>query len=176
MQEFINSYVYLDKVDTCRDRVRFEVLPLKINVDQLCAKIDPDEIDLNAGFVIIGPHPDDPHNEQAVIYFRIRSSMRNMDLARKAFLNINMLLAKKDTTRLPSTKRVCLDRKLPKVEYIPEKPDNARKRQAYNEIHNRDRDYLGRCHWFSQLLQDTAPGKHCGKHRRREDSDESKGD
>ncbi|MEJ2393242.1 MAG: patatin-like phospholipase family protein [Candidatus Thiodiazotropha sp.] len=176
LQEFINSYVYLDKVDTCRDRVRFEVLPLKINVDQLCAKIDPDEIDLNAGFVIIGPHPDDPHNEQAVIYFRIRSSMRNMDLARKAFLNINMLLAKKDTTRLPSTKRVCLDRKLPKVEYIPEKPDNARKRQAYNEIHNRDRDYLGRCHWFSQLLQDTAPGKHCGKHRRRDDSDESKGD
>ncbi|MBV2093897.1 MAG: patatin-like phospholipase family protein [Candidatus Thiodiazotropha sp. (ex Codakia orbicularis)] len=165
--EFITAYVYMEVIQEINEPIRFDIYPLSIEIDNVSDTIKAEKIPLNAGFVIIGPHPDHKHikNEKAVVYFRIRSSMRNMDLARKSFKAIDKKLTKEEGSELKPFQRICSDRELPMIEYVANEKDSAQRRRAFKEIHSRDTDQLERCHWFSQLLVDVPSGKECKKHQ-----------
>ncbi|MEJ2399307.1 MAG: hypothetical protein P8Z67_14035, partial [Gammaproteobacteria bacterium] len=145
--EFINAYALTDDIKTLGLDTRYSIYPLRIKIDGVTRETEGKSSVLNAGFFIIGPkpEPDLPH-KRAVLYFRIRSSMRNMDLARRAFIKIRKLLAK-DT-------EVCLVHDLPELENHDDS-DSVRRR-AYREVHRLERENLERCRWFSQLLSETS--------------------
>jgi hypothetical protein len=158
VEAFISAYVHLDRVNLIRPELKFEVFPLKIAVDDAFSHDDTKGLQLNGGFLVVAPHPDNPRAERAVVYFRIRSSMRNMDLARKAFIRL-----KKDyhLSHIP----LCLVDNLPDI--APPEFRNALQRRAYHEVHKIDRENMERCRWFSQLVQEINITKPEPDHTRR---------
>ncbi|MGD2020987.1 MAG: hypothetical protein PVJ47_08025, partial [Thiohalocapsa sp.] len=144
IEEFVRSYLTCDDFQSdCVPSPEFRIYRLNVQTE------DPFEeeklIGLNAGFFIVGPSFDEAGGHQeAVLYFRIRSSMRNMDLARRAFIEIG---------RHPELKTVNVEI----VDDLPPIVEPARsplERRAQMEIHVMEKEDLNRCWWFSQLLQD----------------------
>lgn len=144
IEEFVRSYLTCDDFQSgCVPSPEFRVYRLSVQTE------DPFEdeklIGLNAGFFIVGPSFDEAGGHRdAVLYFRIRSSMRNMDLARRAFIEIG---------RHPQLKSINVDivNDLPPV---LEPAQSPLERRAQMEIHVMEKEDLNRCRWFSQLLQD----------------------
>jgi hypothetical protein len=146
IREFITAYVYSENVKYVRPTVDFTVYPLALKVDNVfeVKKKEDEKITLNAGVAIVGPDPKEPHVEKnnALIYFRVRASMRNMDLARKAFIKI------RSVDSAPA--KVDLDHKLEDVR--PDDFQSTLHKRAYHEVHERDRENMMRCRWFSNLM------------------------
>jgi len=147
IDEFISAYAHNKHIKLLGEHARFTVLPLKLKVDNVSRKNEGGHTHLNAGFFLIGPSLEaDSFDDRVVLFFRIRSSMRNMDLARRAFIEIRK--QEKDL-------QVCLIHELPKG--IPPGDDSdLLRRRAYREVHRLDRENLERCRWFAQLLADTT--------------------
>lgn len=145
ISEFIVAYVNLEKTRQMRATLNFDVYPLKIAVENAHDEANDKEELLNGGLLIVGPHPDNKRDGKAVVYFRIRSSMRNMDLARKAFEEIRRDYR---LSGLP----VRLGETLPETR--PRTFGTALQRRAYREIHMLERDSAERCRWLSQLLRE----------------------
>jgi len=147
IEEFIAAYANKERVKLLRPVVEFELFPFKIAVEDAFSEEIDKEVQLYGGFLIVAPHPEHPRKQRAVVYFRIRSSMRNMDLARKAFIQM-----RRDYHLSPLS--ICLTDDLPDLPLS--KFATAQQRRAYREVHNMDRDDVERCRWFSQLLQEKA--------------------
>ncbi len=148
INEFITAYVYSDRLAGTRRTFDFDVYPLKLIVDNVRGADADAETRLNAGLVIVGPDPEAPHDDKAALYFRTRPSMRNMDLARRAFIKMGEIL--------PHSRKICLINKLPDLRYPGF--ESSLQRRAYREVHELDPENVERCRWFSHLTQDTDSG------------------
>jgi hypothetical protein len=151
IKEFIASYVYHDKFE-CSKSVTFQVFPLQVEADNPISGQPDDVMWLNAGFLIAGPGR--LENERldcrnAILYFRTRPSMRNMDLARKAFLECHehKVLADYPIQLVDDLGDVREETKATKTTW---------ERRACWDVHHMDRESLDHCRWFSQLLEEVA--------------------
>jgi len=144
IEEFIDAYAREEKfVALWPAALDFEVYALRVETENPYAEQEQ-AATLGAGFLIVGPTTKDPKGKPAVLYFRIRSSMRNMDLARKAFLSM------KSHPRLKEIHPAI-------VEDLPNVAESNRDplgRRAHHEVHVMERQDIHRCRWFSQLLDD----------------------
>jgi hypothetical protein len=144
IDEFIGAYAKNNHINLLGEHARFTVLPLRLKVDNVSKKAEGEDTDLNAGFFLIGPPPAaDSFDDRAVLFFRIRSSMRNMDLARRAFIEIRKRM---------EGYQVCLIHELPENSQCDD--SDSLRRRAYREVHRLERENLERCRWFAQLLED----------------------
>lgn len=143
INEFITTYVQHEKLKTRSQQFKFQVFTLLVTTDDPVADQDDKVLELNAGFLIAGP-PLDQSCENAVLYFRIRPSMRNMDLARKAFLECR----KHDTLKKYPIRLVD---KLPPISEVTKA---TWQRRAYRDVYSMDRENLDHCRWFSELLEE----------------------
>ena len=141
IHEFIRSYVQHEYFQPHSQQLKFQVFPLIVTTDNPVVDQEDNDMNLNAGFLIAGP-PLNQSCENAILYFRIRPSMRNMDLARKAFLECR----KHDTLKKYP---IHLVDKLPP---ISEETKATWVRRAYRDVYAMDRESLDHCRWFSQLL------------------------
>lgn len=140
IREFINAYVRQKNLHDCPSPLRFDIYPLKFATSDPVTDDDNKVIKLNAGFLITGPSYLKTINkkscyENAVLYFRIRSSMRNMDLSRKAFIECR----KHDA--LKKWRLINLDIST----------DTGRRRK-YRDVYSMEKDSLDHCRWYSKLL------------------------
>lgn len=146
VHEFITAYVQNKHMEGWGRDIEFTLYPLKLEVDSVFQTADGGQMKLNAGCFIVGPKLEATSaDDQAVLFFRIRSSMRNMDLARRAFIQI------RQRPEIPYP--IQLVHELPDVDE-PSKIDSLRRR-AHREVHRMERENMDRCRWFSQLLEDT---------------------
>ena len=141
IEEFIDAYVRKKGLPPI---VNFEVYPLRVDSEDPYEGREDAMKTLSAGFLIVIPKPKDSDDTSKLIYFRIRSSMRNMDLARKAFLSIRNHPRLKDI-------EPAIEEKLPSTDEADKAPF---RRRAYHEIQMMERQDVYRCRWFSQLLED----------------------
>lgn len=150
IREFINAYAHHEDLEDCSKPYEFQVFPIKVATDDPIAKQVDKDMKLNAGFLITGPlkKSDNAPSTKAILYFRIRPSMRNMDLARKAFQECRRHNILKDYT-------ISLDKELP----VCEMPKAAWQRRAYGDVHSMNRENLDHCRWFSQLQDDVEEEK-----------------
>jgi len=148
IDEFIRAYVRDEAVKALEADAIFTVYPLRLEIDSVFETTDGKPTLLNAGFFVVGPSPrSSAASGRAVLFFRIRSSMRNMDLARRAFIEIR---------KPPYNQQVCLVHELPEIP--PRDDSDSVRRRAYREVHRLERENLERCRWFAQLLEETAGG------------------
>ena len=149
---FLDAYIQhedLKDLKNLSEPVKFRIFPLMVATDDpITPQVDSD-MKLNAGFLITGPalyQPDGkpPCYKEAVLYFRIRPSMRNMDLARKAFL---------ECRKHEALRRFRLIENLP----VPALETRAVwMRRVYRDIYTMDRGNLDHCRWYSQVLEEEA--------------------
>lgn len=145
IQEFIDAYARKEQfVAVWPAALDFEVYALRVEAENPYAEQEGEPAVLGAGFLIVGPTPEDPKGKPAVLYFRIRASMRNMDLARKAFLSM------KSHPRLKEIHPAIVE-DLPNVDETNKDPLG---RRSHHEVHVMERQDIYRCRWFSQLLDD----------------------
>jgi len=154
IREFLRAYVYHEDLKCHSQPFPFQVFPLEVVTDDPVADDVDKDLKLNAGFLIAGPRLKQadsrtPDYETAILYFRIRPSMRNMDLARKAFLECRKHpILKGYSPRL--------------VDDLPECGEESKaawQRRAFHDVHNMERESLDHCRWFSQLLEEVAVGE-----------------
>jgi hypothetical protein len=151
IREFVGAYVRREDLQSCPQPFRFEVYPLRVATDDVIDEQADRDMELNAGILIAGPAARQadcgPRGcRNAILYFRIRPSMRNMDLARKAFLECR----RHDGLK---TYPIELVDELPQLR---EETKPAWQRRAYREVHYLERESVDRCRWFSQLLEEVA--------------------
>ena len=132
----------------------FHIYTLTVETESPLTDQEKDLAELRAGFLIVGRAVETEAEEDgekkeiqdAILYFRIRSSMRNMDLARKAFQAI------KSNEKLNELK-IRIVEELPSV---PQELKSPSEKRAYREIHMMEQGSLDRCRWLSRLMEETA--------------------
>ncbi|GMR00981.1 MAG: hypothetical protein BMS9Abin19_0327 [Gammaproteobacteria bacterium] len=140
IREFIDAYVKHEDLRDYSGPFNFHIYPLKVTTNDPVTDSANKVIKLNAGFLISGPaylktHSGKPSYGNAVLYFRIRSSMRNMDLSRKAFIECRKHKALK--------KWRLVDLHI---------TTDARRYREYRDIYSMEKDSLDHCRWYSKLL------------------------
>ena len=154
ISEFIGAYVHHEDLKDFSQPFIFQIFPLKVATDDVIEEQADKDMELNAGFLIAGPalkkSGDGTQDfENAILYFRIRPSMRNMDLARKAFLEC----------RKHKILQTCPIRLVDKLPSISAETKAAWERRAYRDVHSMSRENLDHCRWFSQLLEEVAENR-----------------
>ncbi|MBE9560619.1 MAG: hypothetical protein IMF15_07500, partial [Proteobacteria bacterium] len=152
IREFINAYIKhedvaaIDKLRKNQDPFVFHVYPLKVKTNDPVVDDTNQDINLNFGFIITGPAYFKSGKKNipgtygdAVLYFRIRPSMRNMDLARKVIKECgnHEMLKKWHLINLTISK-------------------NERRCKAYPDVYSMDKESLCYCRWLSRLREESA--------------------
>jgi hypothetical protein len=144
IEEFVRTYARCKPTETGSSSLDFDVYALKVDTESPLTDEPDNQAELNAGILIVGPDIRAASGKKAILYFRIRSAMRNMDLARKAFLKLNQ------HHDLRKYKVEIFEDKSAVEEHLK----TPWQKRAFREIHMMKRESLDRCRWFSQLLED----------------------
>ena len=156
--EYIDMYMICDDIrrlyiNEARNKFEFHVFSIKVKTDDPISDEVDKEVELNAGFVITGPRFIKSDKgvytfKEDILYFRIRPSMRNMDMARKAFIGLSNHEYLKNLLPLNLIRDI-----------TPKKKELLKscERRAYRDIHAMEQEHIDHCDWCTQLLRE-LPG------------------
>ncbi len=144
IREFINTYVNQKELT---GKHVFCAYPLRLLTNDPIEE-DNSPIKLNTGFLITGPVPSKPESakndhqtyDNAVVYFRIRPSMRNMDLLYETILKCE----KPDALKKWS------------IESLSPISDTHRMKK-YPDVYAMDKNNINHCRWHAGILQELLP-------------------